>query len=197
VRKRCPECGQPIKETNLGEHVARLHPKIPRRRYAKLGIPTPRRPPSGRPVWIPFAVILIATIVGVAVYLAATTRPSAGRLAADHQYYDLGVVPQNVVEHSFRIANEGDEGVSILTVWTSCACTSAHLVIGGVQSPHFGMHDNPAWTGRLGPGASGTLVVLYDATAHPDLYSGERSVFVRTDDPGNPEMEFRIRVTEG
>jgi hypothetical protein len=59
------------------------------------------------------------------------------------------------------------------------------------------MHDNPAWTGRLAPGASATLVVLYDANEHPDLYVGERSVFVRTDDPGNPEFEFRIRVAEG
>jgi len=97
----------------------------------------------------------------------------------------------------FPFTNTGDEGLTILAVWTSCGCTSAHLVIGGVESPHFGMHDNPAWTGRLAPGASATLVVLYDANEHPDLYVGERSVFVRTDDPGNPEFEFRIRVAEG
>jgi len=198
VRRRCPKCGQPIKEANLGEHVARLHPEIPRRKYASLDIPDPRRRrPQGRPLWIPLAVVLIAALVAGAVYLASVPREGPGRLTADHAFYDFGFVPQSVVEHSFPFTNQGDEALTILSVWTSCGCTSAHLLIGGVESPHFGMHDNPAWTGRVAPGASATLVVLYDATEHPDLYVGERSVFVRTDDPGNPEFEFRIRVTEG
>jgi len=197
VRRPCPMCGQPIKEANLGEHVARLHPKVPRRKYAALRIPKPKAHPGRLPQWTAYAAVFIAALVGAGVYFAVAPGQGPGRLAADHSSYDFGRVPQGVVEHSFPFTNAGDEGLTILAVWTSCGCTSAHLVIGGVESPHFGMHDNPAWTGRLAPGASATLVVLYDANEHPDLYVGERSVFVRTDDPGNPEFEFRIRVAEG
>jgi hypothetical protein len=185
-----------VKEANLGGHVARLHPEVRKRDYAALRIPTPSRQSGPGVRWAPFAAILVAVLLGGAVYLAALPREGPGRLTPDHVYYDFGVVPQTVVEHSFSFTNMGDRALTILALWTSCGCTGAHVAIGGVESPHFGMHDNPAWTGRVAPGASGTLVVQYDATAHPDLYAGERSVFVRTDDPRNPEFEFRIRVTE-
>ena len=147
--------------------------------------------------WVVYAAVLVAAFVGAGLFFATLPQGGPGRLSVAAAYYDFGSVPQSVVEHTFTLTNAGEGDLSILSVWTSCGCTSAHFVIGGVQSPHFGMHDNPAWTGRVAPGASASLVVLYDATAHPDLFVGERSVFVRTNDPGNPEFEFKIRVNEG
>ena len=197
MRRRCPKCGLPVKDANLGDHVARLHPEIPRRRYQELQIRAPRRGPSLRARWVAYGAVLVPVFVGVGLFVATLPAGGLGRLSASHDYYDFGSVPQSVVEHAFTLTNAGEGDLSILGVWTSCGCTSAHVVIAGVQSPHFGMHDNPAWTGKVAPGASASLVVLYDAIEHPDFYVGERSVFVRTDDPGNPEFEFRIRVNEG
>ncbi len=177
--------------------MARLHPEVPRRKYGKLGIANPSREHGMRVPWVLLGAVLVAALVASGVYFAVSQMRSPGRVSADHAYYDFGAVPQAVVEHTFTLTNVGDGTLSLLGVWTSCGCTSAHFVIGGVESPHFGMHDNPSWTRRIAPGVTASLVVLYDATAHPDLFVGERSVFVRTDDPENPEFEFRIRVTEG
>jgi len=47
MRAPCPECGQPIKEENLGDHVAKGHPSIPGRRYKELQVRAPRRSPGG------------------------------------------------------------------------------------------------------------------------------------------------------
>lgn len=193
MRTQCPVCRQPIKPANVAEHVARAHPRLPRREYRELQIPRPRRRGTGK-AWMPVAVAIVI-LVAVALTLGSNLSRQ-GRIGTDHTFYDLGEVPQAVVDHSFRLWNEGKADLLIQTVWTSCGCTSAHLVIRGEQSPHFGMHDNPRWQGRLAPGEESVLVVLYDATYHDDRYVGERSVFLRTTDPGAPEFEFRIRVAE-
>ena len=36
----------------------------------------------------------------------------------------------------------------------------------------------------------------YDATNMPDLYKGTRQIFMRTNDPTLPEVEFVIQVDE-
>lgn len=196
MRRQCPECGQPVKVDNLGDHLARVHPDVPRRKYREMDIRPPRRAPGLAAMKIPIAVLIVAVLLAGVVYLAAAPT-IRGVLAPDHTFYDLGRVPQSVVEHSFPIRNSGGGPIKILAVQTSCGCTGAHVVIGGQQSPHFSMHDNPPWEGVLYPGAEAVLVVTYDATFHDDVYVGERSVYVRTDSPAQSEIEFRIHVNEG
>lgn len=198
MRARCPECGQPVKEENLGDHVANVHPSIPRRRYKEMQI----RPPPASPAlkWVPVVAVVLAAILAGALYVA-TLPPSSGnsgvpRFYAPTKTYDFGHVPQITVEHNFTIENRGWGDLKILDLSSSCDCTSSHMIIRGVQSPHFGMHEKPSWTGTIYPGTSATLVVLYDATQMPDLYVGPRSVYVRTNDPANPEVEFVITVHE-
>ena len=201
MRRRCPECGQPVKEENLAEHLARAHPSVPRRKYREMNV----RPPSrGRAVapWMPAVAILVAVAVGAGVFFALQRSTpegpvGGGRFGADHTFWDFGPVPQRVVDHSFTFRNDGVGDLVLSGAWTSCGCTTARIVIGGQGSPEFGMHSNPAWTGRVPPLGTATVVVSYDALEHPDLYVGERSVFLRTDDPELPEVEFRIAVREG
>jgi len=197
VRTTCPECGQPVKPENLGEHVSRVHPSIPRRRYQELGIRRPRGARTSAAAWAPYVAILLVVTVGAGLYFVASgPSGTGGRFFADHTYYDLGKVPQSTVEHTFSFENRGEGTLAIFGAWTSCGCTSARVVIGGSSSPVFGMHDNPPWEGRLVAGATATLVVQYDALAHPDLYVGDRSVFVKTNDGSAAEIEFRIHVDE-
>jgi len=200
MRRRCPECGQPVKEENLGDHMARTHPSVPKRRYKDLNVRAPRGR-RGTPVWVP--VVAGAVIVALAAGLLFASRigeppgPSyAGRFGADHLYWDFGDVPQTVVSHSFTFENDGVGDLVLNGAWTSCGCTTARILIGGTQSPEFGMHSNPSWTGRVPAFGTATLTAYYDALEHTDFYSGERSVFLRTDDPAQPEVEFRIAVHE-
>lgn len=200
VRRRCPECGQPVKEENLGEHMAKTHPSVPRRRYREMDI----RPPRSQrrtPVWVPVlaGALIVALAAGFlfAARLGEPPGPSyAGRFGADHTFWDFGDVPQTVVTHAFTFENEGVGDLVLSGAWTSCGCTTARITIAGVDSPTFGMHNNPSWTGRVPPYGSATLSVSYDALAHDDYYSGERSVFLRTDDPARSEVEFRVAVHE-
>lgn len=189
-------CRQPVKEENLGRHLRRAHPDVPRRKYRELGVSRARHPSSPGAVWLPVAVILVAAVIGMAVYFAATP-PARGYLATDHTYFDMGNVPQGVVDHSFRLRNDGSHSVRIVGVWTSCGCTTAHVEIGSLESPMFGMHGNPAWQGSVPPGSDVVVFIHYDATYHDDRYVGERSVFVQTDNPSQPEIELRIHVAEG
>jgi hypothetical protein len=200
MRRRCPECGQPVKEENLGEHMARAHPSVSRRRYREMDIRAPRtrRMPA---FWVPIVagVVIVALAAGFlfAAKLGEPPGPSyAGRFGADHTYWDFGDVPQTVVSHSFTFENDGVGDLVLSGAWTSCGCTSARIVIGGVESPKFGMHNNPSWTGRVPALGTATITVEYDALTHTDYYVGERSVFLRTDDPAQPEVEFRIAVRE-
>jgi hypothetical protein len=198
MRKNCPECGQQVKEENLVEHLERVHPNVPRRKYADLNIP--KAPVARRKAvpWGPLMAVLLAAVLIVGIYFAVTRGASGGqgRVYADHAYYDFGHVPQAVSEHDFTFQNVGEGPLLIVGAWTSCGCTTARIEIGGDQSPQFGMHNNPAWTGRLAPGATAKLSVFYDATEMPDMYVGERSIFLKTDDLGNPEPEFVIHVDE-
>jgi len=200
MRRRCPECGQPVKEENLGEHMARTHPSVSKRRYHEMDIRAPRAP-RRTPVWVP--VVAGAVIVALAAGLLFASKlgeppgPAyAGRFGADHTYWDFGDVPQTVVTHAFTFENDGVGDLVLSGAWTSCGCTTARIVIGGLESPEFGMHSNPSWTGRVPALGTATITVKYDALAHTDYYVGERSVFLRTDDPAQPEVEFRIAVRE-
>ena len=200
MRRRCPECGQPVKAENLAAHLGRVHPRVSRSKYGDLHVPKPRGARRGIAAWLPLAAIVMAVLVAAGVYFVIVQRglgSGSGKFYADHTFYDLGSVSQTVSQHTFTFQNRGEGALSLDGVWTSCGCTTAHIVIGAQQSPHFGMHDNPPWSGKLAPGATATLVVLYDAAAMPDLYVGDRSIFVKTSDPGDPEPEFVIRVSEG
>jgi len=193
VRKRCPECGQPVKEENLAEHLGRVHPNLPRRRYKELQIAKPQNVRSGSRGWVPYAVVIVAVTLGAGLFFASGQGPA---FYADHLRYDLGHVSQTTVEHSFSFENRGEKDLRVWGISSSCDCTSAHVIIGGVQGPHIGMHTEGTWEGRIPPGASATLVAVYDATQMPDLYVGSREIYVRTNDPAQSMVTFTILVDE-
>jgi hypothetical protein len=91
---------------------------------------------------------------------------------------DLGVITNGeipTIEIAVRNLGEGDlviEGVS-----TSCGCTSASV------TPEV-----------IPPGGTGTLAIRYDSGAHgPDEVGPVmRQIFIASNDPDKPEVEFRL-----
>jgi len=142
--------------------------------------------------------IVFAVIVGT--YYAYTALKPKPRLYTDHNFYDLGNVPQSKISHLFTFSNTGSGDLTVTRIWTSCGCTTAKMELNGIASPEFGMpghggYSGP-WQATLRPGETASLVVYYDSVSMPDLYMGERYVFVDSDDPSTPEYQFTIYVKE-
>lgn len=196
MRSQCPECGQPVKQENLATHLGRVHPRVPRSKYGNLHVPKPRRTGPRLAGWIPVAAVVLAVTVLAGAFFVSSGGGPGPKFYADHLTYDFGHVEQTTHDHSFPIENRGESDLRVFELSSSCDCTSAHVVIGGVAGPHFSMHDKPDWVGVIPPWTSATLVVLYDAVQMPDLYTGPRAVYLRTNDPGNPEVTFTVQVHE-
>ncbi len=144
-------------------------------------------------VGLAFAILIVVSLVVV----ANLPKP---QIFADHTYFDFGKVPQTKSSHTFTFMNSGTGDLIINRIWTSCGCTTAKVVINGLSSPEFGMpghggYEGP-WEATLRPGEIAELVVYYDAPSMPDIYIGERHVFVDSNDPATPELQFTIMVEE-
>ncbi len=107
--------------------------------------------------------------------------------------YDFGDIPPELASATFVVRNTGEGELVLLSIATSCMCTSAVFRFKGRESPAFGMHDNPeGWSERLKPGESGELTVTYDPNVHPDSGGIVRAVYINTNDPTNREVQITI-----
>ena len=120
----------------------------------------------------------------VLVLLAAVTALLAGcaggepDILLEEEQLDLGPL-QNGEVRSFEVevVNQGTGDLVIEAVSTSCGCTSARVI--------------PT---TLGPGESGSLQVTFDSGAHGPEELGPvlKQVFIASNDPDQPELEFRL-----
>lgn len=119
-----------------------------------------------------------------------TERPS---IKVNKTQIDLGVlkVSDKKVEE-ITLENTGKKVLQITNVYTSCDCTSAQLVINGKESPIFSMHNNPAWMGEIDSGKKATLMAIYEPYKMPVQGAVERTIFFKTNDPENPEIEIHF-----
>jgi hypothetical protein len=62
------------------------------------------------------------------------------------------------------------------------------MEIGERTSPRFSMHNNPAWSGTIESGQSGTMTIIYDPKVMPVQGRVERAVLFETNDPESPRM---------
>jgi hypothetical protein len=96
----------------------------------------------------------------------------------DQPEVDLGdVVNGEVRSLEVAVINQGTGELVIEAVSTSCGCTSARVI--------------PT---TLGPGESGSLQVTFDSGAHGPEELGPvlKQVFIASNDPDSPEVEFRL-----
>jgi hypothetical protein len=96
----------------------------------------------------------------------------------DQPEVDLGdVVNGEVRSLEVAVINQGTGELVIEAVSTSCGCTSAQV-------------DPPT----IKPGERGQLQVTFDSGAHGPEELGPvlRQVFIASNDPDQPEVEFRL-----
>ncbi len=92
--------------------------------------------------------------------------------------YDFGQIGPEPVTTTFAVSNQGNGQLQIESVTTSCGCTTAEIS-----------------RQTIGPGESANLTVNFDPQAHAGAVGQFlRSVYLRTNDPANPEVEVQIRA---
>ncbi len=114
---------------------------------------------------------------------------------------DVSVAGREVYR-SFVLRNDGKSSLTVTGMDSSCGCTTAALVLDGVESPRFGMAghglETPAdWSVILPPGKEAELRVYYNPQIHPDLRGPvTRTITVFSDDPVNFGEKVRIEANQ-
>lgn len=125
---------------------------------------------------------------------AVLSQSEAVQVNTDRTDYDWGEIGINngKVWAEFVIANTGSAPLELGNVKTSCACTTAQVVIDGQASPYFGMHTKSGWTGEVAPGESAKLIVEFDPLFHGPQGVGQitRQTTVETNDPTQKLLTF-------
>ena len=124
--------------------------------------------------------LLALILVGAAAALLAACSPREPDLQLDQSELDLGqVVNGEVRNFEVPLVNQGEGDLVIESVSTSCGCTSAQVI--------------PA---TLEAGGSGLLQIIFDSGAHgpEELGPVMRQVFIASNDPDQPEVEFRFNA---
>lgn len=112
--------------------------------------------------------------------LAAACGPGEPDIHLPARSRDLGEVPLGeVVTFEVPLQNEGTGDLTIEAVTTSCGCTTAEV---------------EPWV--VAPGGEARLLVTFDSGAHGPEGVGPvaRQVFIRSNDPDEPEVEFRFQA---
>jgi uncharacterized protein DUF1573 len=108
----------------------------------------------------------------------ASPSASGPRIAVDPPSFDFGrTLPQKAVTREFSIRNFGDQDLVIENVSTSCGCTVADDLAKKV----------------IKPGGSQPLRVTLTTPAGPGALT--KSVVVRSNDPGRPLLEIKLKTT--
>ncbi|HEY4513999.1 MAG TPA: DUF1573 domain-containing protein [Candidatus Paceibacterota bacterium] len=162
--------------------------------------------------------LIIGAIVLVAILgLMLWGRPSAGAnnalnqtnqsgnssLAAAETFFDFGTITMKAgnVERSFEMKNPTDADVKIVSIVTSCMCTTAYLETpSGAKGP-FGMPGHGGAATRISetikPGESRVVKVVFDPNAHGPAGVGlmERVVMISDENGGTLQLQIKAMVT--
>ncbi|MDP2926727.1 MAG: DUF1573 domain-containing protein [bacterium] len=128
-----------------------------------------------------FLVFLVLISLGVYGYFKATSGEAAAgpRIEVEPKNFDFGgVLYGEIVETNFIVKNQGKEILEIKRIGTSCSCTTAKV-------------DKP----KINPGENAQILVSYDTGAMGEFHGKgkqERIIYVRSNDPENPQTEVII-----
>lgn len=123
----------------------------------------------------PSRIAVVMVLVGL---LLGSCSGGPPKIMLEDKSADLGVVTNGELRTvEIGVDNKGRGDLVIVGVSTSCGCTTAIV--------------DPT---TIGPGETGKLTVTYDSGAHGPDFTGTvmRQVFIDSNDPDQPEIEFRI-----
>ncbi len=124
-----------------------------------------------------FPWVFLALLIALSLTLTSCGTPPP-RIVVEPTSQDLGEKPQAPLELTYTVRNEGGSPLKIEKVSTSCGCTRAKV-------------DRET----IPPGESAQLLVSFDPT-ETNLYGDLlRVIYIRSNDPDNPEVEVEFRVT--
>ena len=147
----------------------------------------------------------VLIIVGAVFVLGKDSSPkreSLGRaaMAIDKTFEDFGDMKADEEKTAvFMITNTSD---SILRLWgvsTSCDCTFASVVIGGIENGEFNMPAHMSatlknWIGEVPAKQTATLKVTYKPKVMPVTGIVTRQVNFATNDPKNQSFEVSVKA---
>lgn len=133
-----------------------------------------------------YFLILGLVILGLAGYGYFKSTPGPENQAENRpkieitpQFFNFGEVEYGqVVEYNFKVKNLGSEILEINRVATSCPCATAKIV-----------------KEKIEPGEEVELLVSYDSGAMSGPHGKgkqERIIYVKSNDPVNPQVEVEI-----
>ncbi|NOX61636.1 MAG: DUF1573 domain-containing protein [Chloroflexi bacterium] len=130
------------------------------------------------PRWFRPQVLLgFVLVIAFGLFLAACGK-APPRIVVEPAMQDLGERPQELLELTYTVRNEGGSPLEITRVSTSCDCTKATLERNVIP-----------------PGESAQLLVTLDPI-EDNLYGNIlRVIYLRTNDPETPEAEVEFRVS--
>ena len=109
--------------------------------------------------------------------MAASCRNAPPKIEAEPQIQELGEIRQEPIELAYELRNTGGGKLTITKILTSCGCTEAEVDRDTIPA-----------------GQSTTLRVKLDPT-EDNLYGNVvRVIYIRSNDPDNPEIEVEFRA---
>ena len=131
-------------------------------------------------------VFLILIILGLASYGYFKSIPGVEnqtenlpKIEISPESFDFGEVKYGqLAEYTFLVKNSGKKTLEIKKVATSCACTTAEIA-----------------KEEINPGEETNLQVVYDTGAMSGAHAKgeqERIIYVKSNDPVNPQIEVTI-----
>jgi hypothetical protein len=126
-------------------------------------------------------------------------------LQADQHLYEFGDVPigGGKVSTAFQVSNAGASPVRLVSVYTSCGCTTAEIeFVDGSKAGPFGMpgHELPTDIDRtVSAGENFTVRVFFDPAAHGPEGLGKvmRAVTLHTEDGTGIRLAIMANVVQG
>lgn len=125
---------------------------------------------------------IVSIIIAAVFYGSYNLHGSVGgspRIQVTPNSYNFGDIPKELVEHTFVVKNIGNSPLLIKRISTSCGCTKATI-------------DSE----EILPNQAANLLVTMDPNLMEEEIEGDvlRIVYIKSNDPDNPETEIEIRA---
>ena len=120
---------------------------------------------------------ILISVLSFGLYGYSNLSKGSPKIEITPASYDFGNIPYEKVEYAFTVKNTGNAPLKIRGVSTSCGCTKAAIESELVQ-----------------PGKTTNLQVSYDPNSMGGDANGNvlRMVYVKSNDPKQPEIEVKI-----